>query len=557
MKKLINAVPHVVRQSLEGLVSLNPQLAMLAGETTVVRADVATLRASGKVAIVTGGGAGHEPAHAGYVGKGMLTAAVSGDVFASPSTDAVHAAIRAVAGPAGVLIIVKNYTGDRLNFGLAAELARAEGIAVEVVVVADDAALGSAEKTAGRRGIAGTVLVHKVAGAAAEAGLPLAEVAAAARRAIDAVASMGVALSACTVPAAGKANFTLGDDEIELGLGIHGEPGVRRAKIAASAGIVHQLLDAIVADRGIAAGERVALLVNNLGATPAMELGIVANDALSDLAARGIPVARAYAGAFLTAIDMAGISLSLMRVDDATLDALDAPTEAPSWPQGAGRLANGPTVIAKAAGDADAYAGNGATAPDGVFDAIGTVCRALIAAEPQLTEMDRQVGDGDIGHSLAAGATAVLDTLAGLRGQPIDAALHGIGMTLRRSVGGTSGPLYAAFAIAAAQELQRGALDAGAFSRAFRAGTDAIIRLGGAAAGDRTMVDALLPAAEALDRDGATLADAAAAARRGADATSTMPPRRGRSSYIGERALGHPDPGAVAVALLLEAAAKR
>lgn len=172
MKKLINDIPLVVRQSLEGLVALYPQLALLEGHNTVLRSDISTFRESGRVAIVTGGGAGHEPAHAGYVGRGMLTAAVSGDVFASPSTDAVLAALRAVGGPAGILLIVKNYTGDRLNFGLAAELARGEGIPVEIVIVNDDAALGTAEETAGRRGIAGTVLVHKVAGAAAEAGHP-------------------------------------------------------------------------------------------------------------------------------------------------------------------------------------------------------------------------------------------------------------------------------------------------------------------------------------------------------------------------------------------------
>ena len=232
MKKLINDVGSVVREALEGLVALNPQLALLEGENTVVRADLEAFRGSGKVAVVTGGGAGHEPAHAGYVGQGMLTAAVSGDVFASPSTDAVYAALKAVGTEAGVLVIVKNYTGDRLNFGLAAEMARSEGIPVELVIVDDDTALGSAKQTAGRRGIAGTVLVHKLAGAAAEAGLSLADVAAAARQAIGAVGSMGVALSPCIVPAAGKANFALGDAEMELGLGIHGEAGVKRVDLA-------------------------------------------------------------------------------------------------------------------------------------------------------------------------------------------------------------------------------------------------------------------------------------------------------------------------------------
>lgn len=558
MKKLINDVGSVVREALEGLVALNPQLALLEGENTVVRADLEAFRQTGKVAIVTGGGAGHEPAHAGYVGAGMLTAAVSGDVFASPSTDAVYAALKAVRNAAGVLVIVKNYTGDRLNFGLAAEMARSEGIEVELVIVDDDAALGTAEETAGRRGIAGTVLVHKIAGAAAEAGQSLAEVAAAARRAIGGVASMGVALSPCIVPAAGKANFALGDTEMELGLGIHGEAGVERVDMAPAKAVVAKLIETIVADRGLKSGDRVALLVNNLGATPVMEMSIVAGDALKALAARGVIVDRGYCGTFLTAIDMAGISLSLMPVDATALAALDAPTNAPAWPQG-GRLPQGVAVIASAGHQAQMIDGSGPAMPEAFATALERACRAIISAEPELTEMDRLVGDGDIGASLSGGARAVLDSLGRLSGQPLDAALHDIGLTLRRAVGGTSGPLYSAFVIAAGRELQAGTADAAALRRAFAAGTETIMRLGGAAPGDRTMVDALAPAAAALQAAQGSAADylaaAAKAARQGAEATSAMKPRRGRSSYIGDRALGHPDPGAVAIAVWLEAAA--
>ncbi len=560
MKKLINGIPDVVREALEGLVALHPHLALLDGEDTVVRADLAAFRQSGRVAIVTGGGAGHEPAHAGYVGRGMLTAAVSGDVFASPSTDAVYMALKAVGGPAGVLVIVKNYTGDRLNFGLAAEMAQADGIPVELVVVDDDAALGSAEETAGRRGIAGTVLVHKVAGAAAEAGLPLAEVAAAARRAIGLVASMGVALSPCTVPAAGQANFSLGDAEMELGLGIHGEAGVQRVDMAPAREVVARLVAAIVADRKLTSGQSVALLVNNLGATPVMEMSIVAGDALADLRARGLVVERAWCGTFLTAIDMAGVSLSVMPVDAALLAALDAPTEAPAWPSG-GALPLAPKIIAAPDLSHAALVGTGPATPDALLDRLAGACRAIISAEAELTEMDRLVGDGDIGHSLAGGATAVLAGLPAQRGKPLDAVLHQIGLTLRRSVGGTSGPLYSIFAIAAGRELQSGTADAHAFRRALAAGTAAVSRLGGAKAGDRTMVDALIPAVEALVGHPGDIEEmlrlAASAARQGATQTAKLKPRRGRSSYIGDRALGHPDPGAVAVALWLEAAARK
>ncbi|HEX2571754.1 MAG TPA: dihydroxyacetone kinase subunit DhaK, partial [Polyangia bacterium] len=348
MKKLINRADEVVEEMLDGLVALHAGLARLLGHRVIVRADAEAVR-DRQVALISGGGSGHEPAHAGYVGQGMLSAAVAGDVFTSPSPDAVLAALRAVTGRPGALLLVKNYTGDRLNFGLAAELARAEGLAVEMVLVADDVALLDAPLSerghAGRRGIAGTVLVHKVAGAAAAVGRPLAEVAAVARAAAAAAATMGVGLSSATVPAAGRPTFHLGDDEMELGLGIHGEPGVRRAALTDAAAVTEQLLGTILRGAALGRGDRVALLVNNLGATTTMELAIVARQALLVLEREGLVVERAYAGTFLTALEMAGVSLSLLKIDDARLAALDAPTEAPAWPHPpAGAPGAGPTV---------------------------------------------------------------------------------------------------------------------------------------------------------------------------------------------------------------------
>ena len=343
MKKLINRPEQVVAEMVEGLAAAFPGLRRLPGHHVLVRDDAEEAR-RGRVALVSGGGSGHEPAHAGYVGRGMLSAAVAGDVFTSPAPDAVLAAIRAVAGPPGCLLIVKNYTGDRLNFGLAAEMARAEGIPVEVAVVADDAALAESADHAGRRGLAGTVLVHKVAGAAAEAGADLRTVAAEARAAAEAVRTMGVALSPCTVPAAGRPGFELAGDEVELGLGIHGEPGVRRAPIEPADRLVDRLLDAISADLGLAAGDRVALLVNGLGGTPAMELAVVARRAIAGLEGRGVVVGRAYVGEFLTALEMAGVSLSVLRLDDARLARLDATTDAPAWPNAAARPRAGGVV---------------------------------------------------------------------------------------------------------------------------------------------------------------------------------------------------------------------
>ncbi|WP_186133930.1 dihydroxyacetone kinase subunit DhaL [Burkholderia gladioli] len=566
MKKLINDVEHVVPDLLNGLVALNPHLALLAGRTIVVRADAAEAASRGEVALISGGGAGHEPAHAGYVGAGMLSAAVAGEVFTSPSVDAVLDAIRAVAGPAGVLLIVKNYTGDRLNFGLAAEIARAEGIDVETVIVADDVALAARGEHAGRRGLAGTVLVHRIAGAAAAAGLPLAEVARQAREAAAALGTMGVALSPCTVPAAGTPGFTLGEREIEWGLGIHGEAGVERAELESAEAVAARLIARIAEDLALERGARVALLVNNLGGTPPGELDIVADAALRALAARGAVVERAWAGTFLSALEMAGISLSLLRVDEARLAALDSPTEAPAWPARAGRVAPQESRPVPAAPEAARRTqGEGARlVRDAVLRrVIDAVCLKLRESEALLTEMDQRVGDGDLGISLSRAAQAIEAEAGGWpdAARP-GAVLRAMSATLRRVVGGTSGPLYAAMLMRAAASLDAAARpDASAWADAFVAAVEGVSEIGGARPGDRTMVDALDPAARAmraaLDANGGNLRQAldaaAAAAIEGAAGTATLLPRRGRSSYLGERALGHPDPGAHAVGLWLAA----
>jgi dihydroxyacetone kinase len=564
MKKLINDVRAVVPDMLAGLARSHPGIALVEGQQIAVRADVEALRARGEVALISGGGAGHEPAHAGYVGPGMLTAAVSGDVFTSPSADAVLAAIRAVAGPGGVLLIVKNYTGDRLNFGLAAEIARAEGIAVEMVVVADDVALAAGDATAGRRGIAGTVLVHKVAGAAAAAGLPLAAVRQAALGAIASVGTMGVALTPCTVPAAGRPGFELGADEIELGLGIHGEPGVRRARIARADDLVDEMLSAIVDDLRLRAGDRVALLVNNLGGTPTLELSIVAGAALGQLAASGIAVERAWTGSFLTALEMAGVSLSLMKLDDERLARLDAPAQTPAWP--AAHLGRVPRASARrpvpgAAGPRRAVAMRATDHPLAVT--LRSVCAALVAAALELTRLDQAVGDGDLGISLARGARAVEAELPQYPLGDTAATLRALSATVRRALGGTSGPLYAVALLRAAAVLEReGGASLPHLADALRAACAGIAEVGGAGRGDCTMLDALLPAADALEaaaRAEATLAEALrrciAAAEEGHAATVRLVPRRGRASYLGERARGHPDPGARAVVVWLRALA--
>lgn len=555
VKKLINDVGAVVDDMIDGLIRSVDGLSRIEGERVIVRRDLEAVRSAGQVALVSGGGSGHEPAHAGYVGAGMLTAAVCGDVFTSPSTDAVLAAIRAVGGPAGVLLIVKSYTGDRLNFGLAAEIARSEGIPVEMVVVADDVSLATGTSNAGRRGIAGTVLVHKVAGAAAAAGLPLDRVAALARRVGDGVGSMGVGLTACTVPAAGRPSFSLADDEIEFGLGIHGEAGVRRDRMQPVGALVSTVAERIFEDRGLLAGDRAVLLVNNLGATPAMEMAIVAGEAARAAEARGLCVERMWTGAFLTALDMAGFSLSALAVDDELLGYLDAPTTASAWPTSAAPAKIAPAVAVAARTD---EAVGGAGEPDlTLVSAIEAAARALIADEARLTALDQAVGDGDLGLNLARGAEAVLAEIDGYRALGRSAVLRRLSATVRKTVGGTSGALYAVGLMRAAAVAEKPVAGNALWGEALAAAAEAISRLGDARIGDRTMLDALLPAAEALASAGADpragYAAAVKAAASGAAATAAVTSRRGRSSYLGERAVGHPDPGAEAVVVWLTA----
>lgn len=551
MKKLLNDPHDLVRELLEGTVDLSSGLALMQDENVVVRGDLPAF-AERKVAILSGGGSGHEPAHAGYVGRGMLTAAIAGDVFTSPSADAVLAAILAVSGPAGALLIIKNYTGDRLNFGLAAELARQQGIPVEVVVVADDVALHSLVKRERRRGIAGTVLIHKLAGAAAEQGLPLVEIAALARRAAAQLGTMGVGLGACIVPAAGAPGFTLGEDEIEFGLGIHGEKGVERTTMLSADAIVAALLDAIVDDMQLAPGARVALLVNGLGGTAPMELAIVARAALAELRARGLVVNRAWAGNFMTAMEMPGCSLTLLPLDEERDRLLDAPADVVAWP-GTGRIAARRAMVRGVPRSAVAAAPPGPMTA-GLKAAMLAVATALEVAEDRLTELDAQAGDGDLGASMARGAAAIR-TLADDSYSTPSRLLADLGNAFRRAIAGSSGPFYATALLRAASVLGDKPQPSGsAWIAALDAAIAAIAELGGAKAGDRTMIDALLPALAAC-RHGEGLAGIASAAELGAETTSAMFPALGRASYLGERAVGIPDGGAVAVAIWLRALA--
>jgi dihydroxyacetone kinase len=559
MKKLINDPRHVVREMLQGAVALAPGQALLEAESVVVRRSLPQPR---RVAVLSGGGSGHEPAHAGFVGAGMLSAAVAGEVFTSPSTDSVLAGIRAVSGPAGAVLIVKNYMGDRLNFGLAAEMARAEGIPVEIVVVADDVALRHTVDRERRRGIAGTILVHKIAGAAAEAGLPLAEVARLAREATQNLGSMGVSFGPCTLPAAGKPGFTLGEDEIELGLGIHGEPGVERVAMRSADELAESMIGTIIEELQLTAGQPVVVLANGLGSTPPMELHILARAALARLRDRGIPVARAWAGTFMSALDMPGCSLSLLRVDDARLELLDAASDAPAWP-GPGRLNTAATLsMEQVQPRRPEPRAQLSVADSRMRDAAFAVADALAASESLLAELDSKAGDGDLGSSMARGAAAIR-ALPDSAWRSPSVALASMGDALRRAIAGSSGPFYATALLRASRRIGDAPPSAGDWVDAFAQAAEAVAELGGAKPGDRTMLDALHPAARAMAAVVARGAPSAEiwragleAARNGAQATASMAPKLGRATYLGARAIGIPDGGAVAVTVWFAALAK-
>jgi phosphoenolpyruvate---glycerone phosphotransferase subunit DhaK len=330
MKKLINAPDAVVDEALAGMVAAHGDLLKVIEPNVIVRADAPR---QGKVGVISGGGSGHEPMHGGFVGRGMLDAACPGAVFTSPVPDQMLAATKAVDGGAGVLHIVKNYTGDVMNFELAAELAQAEGIEVTSVVIADDVAVQDSLYTAGRRGVGGTVLAEKIVGAAAEEGQDLAAVTALCQRVQDNVRSMGMALTSCTVPAAGKPTFDIGDDEMEIGIGIHGEPGRERRKLASADEITEALMTPILDDGGFGSGDRVLAFVNGMGGTPLLELYVVYNKVAAMCRDRGITIERNLVGSYITSLEMAGCSITLLKLDDEMVRLWDAPvhTAALRW----------------------------------------------------------------------------------------------------------------------------------------------------------------------------------------------------------------------------------
>ena len=491
-----------------------------------------------KVAIISGGGSGHEPAHVGFVGKGMLAGAVCGEIFASPSVDAVLSAILAVTGKAGCLVTFKNYTGDRLNFGLAAEKARALGKKVEVVIAADDIALPDIAQP---RGVAGAVFIHKIAGYVAESGASLAVVAETARKVTQATVSLGVALSSCTIPG-GQREDRIPIGKAELGLGIHGEPGVELIDFTSAKQVATLLMTKLFAKVGKA--KSYALLLNNLGGTTALEMNVIAEEILRGPFGKKLKLIIGPAS-MVTSLDMHGLSASLLPLTPAYEKALLAPVESQYWPRarvvGKVKATKLPTALKAAKVKATRHAGHEAL--------IHKICDILISNESRLNALDAKVGDGDTGSTFATEARSIKAHAAQMPLADVATMLSYIGQKLSGSMGGSSGILLAIMFSAAGTAVTQGA----GWVEGLQTGLARMKQYGGANLGDRTMIDALEPALKELAA-GASLEKVAATARKGAQATAQMTrAKAGRSSYVSAANLdGVVDPGAEAVASLFE-----
>ncbi|EOZ4638359.1 dihydroxyacetone kinase [Enterobacter cloacae subsp. cloacae] len=493
-----------------------------------------------RVAVISGGGSGHEPAHAGFVGKGMLTAAVCGDLFASPSVDAVLNAIVAVTGDRGCLLIVKNYTGDRLNFGLAAEKAKRYGLKVEMVIVADDIALPDNKQP---RGIAGTALVHKIAGYAAEHGKSLSEVRDIAQQACDNLWSLGVAMQTCNLPGSDEEEGRIKQGHVELGLGIHGEPGASVVDTQNSKAIIDTLVTPLKAQAG---DGRFAVLINNLGGVSALEMALLTKELAHSALKENIAYLIGPAP-LVSALDMKGFSLTLLKLNDLFEKALHEEVETLGWQK---PVAFAPLRTQEHSAIHDRVEFTPSANPQ-VGEYVSVATNTLIRLENRLNALDAKVGDGDTGSTFAQGAREIAQRLEenNLPLNDVSTLLLLVGERLATVMGGSSGVLMSIFFTAAGQKLH----DGQSLADALLSGLAQMKQYGGADLGDRTLIDALQPALEALQKG--DLKAAAQAAQQGAEATARMGKAgAGRSSYVNKENLdGVMDPGAVAVAEVFKA----
>ncbi|WP_433940833.1 dihydroxyacetone kinase subunit DhaK [Paenibacillus lautus] len=583
MKKIMNKPETLVREMCNGLVLAHPELTFDPKYKVISKKEID----QGKVTLISGGGSGHEPAHAGFVGAGMLDAAVCGDVFASPSQIQVYQAIRSSASDKGTLLIIKNYSGDIMNFKNAAHLAGEDGIEVDYVKVDDDIAVEDSLYTVGRRGVAGTVLVHKVAGAAAEAGLSLPEVKDAAQHAINHVRSIGFAFTSCTVPAKGTPTFQIEDGEMEYGVGIHGEPGIRREKAVPADELaqrmVTSLLDNLELDDALEA--EVAVLINGFGGTPLQELYLLNNSVTRELTARNKRVFKGFVGNYMTSIDMAGASVTIMKLDETLKKWLSASCDTPALSvKGAFEPVNYTEVVPQEKpedtvsykNNTDAAAAvikNNRLSLQNIVYLIDQMSEVIIENEVPFCELDAHAGDGDFGMSVAKGFKQLKSEWNDLlthHHRDIGDFLDACSMIIMEHCGGASGPIWgSAFRAASKYAGQKQELSVHEVAGMMQAVVKGIQDTGersfgrGAVVGDKTLIDALVPFADAWTQSGEQGEDmkpaavkAAEAAVLGAQKTADIVARMGRAGTVGERSIGYPDAGAYALGVIFTELAK-
>lgn len=536
MKFFINETDQIVNEAIEGLLT-NPKLARL-DAFPEVRVVIRKDWDKSKVAIISGGGSGHEPAHAGFVGKGMLTAAVCGDIFASPTVDAVLSAILAATGPKGCLLVIKNYTGDRLNFGLAAEQARALGYEVRTVTVDDDIALGKEVK---RRGLAGTLFVHKIAGQLAEEGKSLEEIAAIAQQVINRTASIGLSLTECQ-HLGQETSSRLNDEQVELGLGIHGEPGIEVIPYAKADHLMALAIEKLEANLSDENG-RYAMIFNNMGSVSPIEMSLLVNSFRKTKLASKIAYMVGPA-ALMSSINMSGFSVSVLLLTEEIEKALLAEAEPIAWQL---QLFEKPAeIISPKLPETIPYE---ASANDKVYQLINQVAQLLVSIEKEINVLDAKVGDGDAGSTFALTGKRLLTVIDRLPLNDTGKLLLSIGRILAREAGGSSGVLLSILFTAAGTAYTKSP----ELGKSLLEGLQRVKDYGGAQTGDRTMIDALQPAFESL-ANGETTALVAQHARKGAEHTKTIINTKfGRSSYLSEEVLRNvPDPGAEVIARVFE-----
>lgn len=569
MKKLINNLDNIVLEMCAGIVMSCPNLELIKKYKVIKKKEIN----KNKVTLISGGGSGHEPAHAGYVGKGMLDAAVCGDVFASPSQVQVYKAIQATATDKGTLLIIKNYSGDLMNFQNAAYLASLDGIKADFVKVNDDIAVEDSLYTVGRRGVAGTVLVHKIAGAAAESGLSLSEVKDIAQDAADNVRSLGFAFAPCTVPAKGTPTFHLEDSEMEFGVGIHGEPGIKKEKIAPSKELANRIVKALLKDLN-KEGEQtkeVALLINGFGGTPLQELYILCYDAMAALDSHGVQAYKIIVGNYMTSIDMQGASISILKLNDSRKKWLDEPCDAPSFViSGKGAISNFLSVEAEN-DKADIIEYKTEKIKDSnkltfknLKDIIYTMGEIIIENEVPFCELDSHAGDGDFGMSVSKGFRKLQEEWNHIitTSTTMEEFLNDCSTVIMEHCGGASGPVWGfAFKYASSSVKGKQELTVSDVADLLAAAAKGIQDVGersfgrGAVVGDKTLIDALVPMADCWKaQSGKSLKEASilgsAAACDGAKKTEQIVARMGRAGTVGERSLGHPDAGAHAIGVI-------